>query len=110
MNRRAFFRNLLAAAATVVARAYVPSALAVATKPLDELPALSEREKLLRRYEALQGQRGVWEIQWNEMVAAFDESKWVTTYAEKLGLNLVEFRAGRPNRWDRRQRRLAARR
>lgn len=40
MNRRSFFRGLVAAAATVVARAYVPSSLVVADTPAPEIITL----------------------------------------------------------------------
>lgn len=42
MNRRGFFRGLLAAAAVTVARAYVPSALIIAETPAPKLQVIIE--------------------------------------------------------------------
>lgn len=88
MNRRSFFRSLLAAGCVAAARVWVPSSLRVATVPLPEIEVAP--------------------MTFNGVPITFDslnESIWLLAWGE----NAVESMScivPRSNRWDRRQRRL----
>jgi hypothetical protein len=93
MNRRSFLSRCLAAAATVVARAYAPAAIPLA------MPAVEPVVEEINLYMTDFGMVSMRTAQ--RVVDAFEMSLWygVTTDPEIVRLN----------RWQRRQKRLARR-
>ena len=114
MNRRTFFRTMLATACTAVARAYVPAALAT--------PSLPELMDGRRLYVV------DWTEAWTDQVCYGHSTMWMPTsvyeqwearaaqdapYCNSISKECVDALreafcgSPKPNRWQRRQRRLA---